>query len=204
MHRDSRFDALSKVFLSHKKKLYIVGGTSRDILLSRPYLDHDFVTDATPEEMKAFLPDANFTFARFGSVRLFMDKEEVDVTTLREEGEYKDHRHPSFIRFVTNLESDSWRRDFTINAIYLDENYTPIDFHNGLSDLANHLIRFIGDPQKRIEEDPLRILRAERFAAKLGFTLEENTKRAIEENRSLLSELNPAKIAEEEAKRNKK
>ncbi len=204
MHRDSRFDALSRVFLSHKKKLYIVGGTSRDILLSRSYTDHDFVTDATPDEMKTIIPDANFVFARFGSVRLFMDEEEVDVTTLRIEGEYKDHRHPSFIRFVTDLESDSWRRDFTINAIYLDENYTPIDFHHGLSDLKNGIIRFIGDPKKRIEEDPLRILRAERFATKLGFHLEENTKQAIEEKRGLLNELNPAKIAEEEAKRNRK
>lgn len=204
MHRDSRFDVLSRVFLSHKKKLYIVGGTSRDILLSRPYIDHDFVTDATPDEMKRIIPDANFVFARFGSVRLFMDKEEVDVTTLRIEGEYKDHRHPSFIRFVTDLESDSWRRDFTINAIYLDENYTPIDFHHGLSDLKNGIIRFIGDPRKRIEEDPLRILRAERFATKLGFRLDESTKQAIEEKRDLLNELNPAKIAEEEAKRNRK
>lgn len=204
MHRDSRFDALSRVFLSHKKKLYIVGGTSRDILLSRPYIDHDFVTDATPDEMKRIIPDANFVFARFGSVRLFIDKEEVDVTTLRIEGEYKDHRHPSFIRFVTDLESDSWRRDFTINAIYLDENYAPIDFHHGLSDLKNGIIRFIGDPRKRIEEDPLRILRAERFATKLGFRLDENTKQAIEEKRGLLNELNPAKIAEEEAKRNRK
>lgn len=201
---DSRFDFLSRLFLTKGKKLYIVGGSSRDLLLGRAYSDHDFVTDATPEEIKAFLPDANYSFARFGSIRLQMEGEEVDITTLREEGEYLDHRHPSYIRFIKDLYQDSLRRDFTINAIYLDNQYKTIDYHDGLNDLKNGLIRFIGDPRQRIEEDPLRMLRAERFAEKLHFTIENETKKAIEEKRYLLCEINPAKIEEEEKKRKAK
>ncbi len=181
----------------------MVGGCSRDLLLGRSYVDHDFVTNALPSEMKEIIPNANFAFARFGSVRMMVEGEEVDITTLRQEGEYKDHRHPSFIRFIDNLEEDSWRRDFTINALYIDKEYKVSDFHGGLMDLKNGLIRFIGDPIKRIEEDPLRILRAERFAEKLSFALEEKSRLAIESRRSLLSTLNPNKIKEEERKREK-
>lgn len=202
--RDSRFDDLVALFHLNQKRLYIVGGSTRDLLLNREYTDHDFVTDATPEEMKHFLIEADYTFSRFGSVRLKIKGEEVDITTLREEGEYLDYRHPSYIRFIKDLYKDSLRRDFTINAIYLDEEYKIIDYHNGLIDLKNHMIRFIGDPIKRIEEDPLRILRAERFAEKLHFELEANTKKAIAMKRYLLDELNPAKIAEEERKRKEK
>ncbi len=180
----------------------MVGGSSRDFLLGRQYVDHDFVTNALPSEMKEIIPEANFTFERFGSVRLVLEKEEVDITTMRLEGEYKDHRHPSFIRFIDDLEQDSLRRDFTINAIYIDKDYKIIDFHGGVDDLKNGIIRFIGDPIKRIEEDPLRILRAERFAKKLSFKIEEKSKAAIEEKRDLLQTLNPAKIGEEERKRN--
>ncbi len=203
MRNDERFDKLASLFLKHGKSLYIVGGSSRDLLLGREYSDHDFVTDALPSEMKEIIPEANFTFARFGSVRLMVDKEEVDITTLREEGEYKDHRHPSYIRFINDLEKDSYRRDFTINALYINKDYKISDFHGGLDDLRNGLIRFIGDPEKRIEEDPLRILRAERFAEKLSFKIEEKSKMAIERKRYLLSELNPDKIKEEERKRKK-
>lgn len=191
------FDLLKTIYEKNGFHLYLVGGTVRDLLLDIPVDDLDFVTDATPEEEKSFLPEANYTFAKFGSIRLTINGKEIDITTLREEGEYQDHRHPSYIRFVTDLGKDYLRRDFTINALYLDKDYQVIDFCGGLSDLQNKIIRFVGDPALRIQEDPLRICRAERFRDRLGFQIEENSQKAIEENFPLLKKLNPAKIKEE-------
>lgn len=194
------YDILKDIYKKNGYSLYIVGGTSRDLLLGNTCDDFDFVTDATPEEEEAFLTGANYHFAKYGSIHLKVNGNMVDITTLREEGDYLDHRHPGKISFVKDLSIDYKRRDFTINALYLDENYKVIDFCDGLKDLENKLIRFIGDPRKRIEEDPLRICRAERFARKLGFKIEENTLNAINEKRYLLNELNPAKLMEEEKK----
>lgn len=178
----------------------MIGGTSRDFLLEREVLDYDFVTDATPEQMKTFLENANYRFEKFGTVRLKIDNEHIDITTLRKEDNYSDFRHPGKITFTKKLEEDYVRRDFTINAIYIDENYKIIDLCCGISDLNNKIIRFIGDPSTRIKEDPLRILRGERFAYKLGFKIEKNTLDAMNENRGLLEKLNPEKIKEENAK----
>ena len=200
MPMDERFAKYAELFRKHGFHLYMAGGTSRDYLLGLPYTDFDFVTDATPEEEKAFLPNAQYSFAKFGSIKIYEDGVEVDITTLREEGDYVDHRHPKSITFIKDLETDSKRRDFTINAIYIDVDGKIYDYHNGLKDLRSKLIRFIGDPNKRIEEDPLRIMRAERFAKKLGFEIEEETRFAIESKRGLLSLLNPEKIKMERLK----
>jgi tRNA nucleotidyltransferase (CCA-adding enzyme) len=198
---DATFEKLKAIYRQAGYRLYIVGGTTRDLLLNRSYSDWDFVTDATPSEEKAFLPAADFTFAKYGSVKLHPGtSHEVDLTTLRVEGAYDDFRHPSFIQFVKDPRQDYVRRDFTINALYLDENYHLLDFCGGYADLKAKIIRFVGDPSKRVQEDPLRILRAERFAQVLGFTFEEKTKQAIEENRSLLAKLNPEKVKEERRK----
>ena len=194
------FTKLVSIFKENGYRLYMIGGTTRDYLLGLDVFDFDFVTDATPEEIKAFLPDADFTFAKFGSVRVKVDGVKVDVTTLRVEEDYEDFRHPGKIRFVKSLEEDYVRRDFTINAIYIDENFEVIDPSHGLDDLKNKTIRFIGDPEKRIKEDPLRILRAKRFANKLGFKIEEKSQKAIEKLSYLLDKLNPDKIKEEERK----
>lgn len=181
--------------------LFIVGGTSRDLLLGERPSDFDFVTSATPDQERLFLPEADYSFAKFGSIKLKANGVEVDITTFREEGEYKDFRHPSYIRFIDSPERDSMRRDFTINALYMDKDGNVLDFHNGLQDLRGRLIRFIGDPRARIEEDPLRILRAERFAKRLGFTIEDQTKEAMDELRPLLKKLNPFKVKQEMEKR---
>lgn len=191
------FDKIAILFNNNGYRLYMVGGATRDYLLERPILDYDFVTDATPDEMKKFLKDANFTFAKFGTVSMKVNGIKVDITTLRIEGDYVDYRHPSKVIFTKSTKEDYVRRDFTINALYVDEEYNIIDYCGGLNDLNNKLIRFIGDPVRRIKEDPLRILRAERFASKLGFKIEENTKKAIEENRHLIDELNPQKVQTE-------
>lgn len=198
--QDLQFDELSRRFKEHGFSLYIIGGTSRDLLLGREFLDRDYCTDATPKDMRLFLSEANFVFANFGSVRYPSSFGEVDITTLREEGEYLDHRHPSKITFVKDTKLDYLRRDFTVNAIYLDEDYKIIDYCGGMDDLHNKVIRFIGEAKKRVEEDPLRILRAERFSKVLGFEIEPNSQRAMDEGRSLLKLLNPAKVEEERKK----
>ena len=191
------FDSVALIFNRHGYRLYMVGGATRDYLLDRPILDYDFVSDATPEEMKTFLPDADYTFSKFGTVRIKVNRVKVDITTLRIEDEYVDYRHPSKVVFTKDIKKDYVRRDFTINAIYMDEEYNIIDYCGGLNDLNNKLIRFIGDPDKRIKEDPLRILRAERFEKKLGFKIEDETFKAIERNRHLIEELNPQKVEAE-------
>lgn len=178
----------------------MIGGTSRDFLLGRDYEDRDFVTDATPEQERAFLPNAEYQFAKYGSIKVHVAGMKVDITTLRVEGEYNDHRHPSSIEFVKDISLDYKRRDFTINAIYIDEAYQVHDFANGIDDLNSGIIRFIGDPKKRIEEDPLRIIRCERFASTLDFEIEDETLKALEDNKYLLEELNPEKIKEEKRK----
>ena len=192
--------AYARLYKEHGHVLYAIGGTSRDALLGFVPSDFDFVTDATPEESKAFLSEADYAFAKFGSIKTKRDGLEIDITTFREEGAYLDFRHPSFVRFVSSPEIDSARRDFTVNALYLDEQGNVLDFHNGLSDLKNGTIRFIGDPAQRIQEDPLRILRAERFARRLGFQIDPLSQKAIDENRHLLAKLNPEKVKSEAKK----
>lgn len=198
--RIEAFDFLKDVFSKNGFHLYVVGGTVRDFLLGKEITDLDFVTDATPEEEMKFIPEADFTFKKFGAVRYPYKGKHIDITTLRQEGEYNDSRHPSKVTFVKDPELDYVRRDFTINAMYLDEEYKVIDFSSGQEDLKKKLIRFIGDPVKRIEEDPLRIARAERFAKSLGFEIEEKTLQAIKDKRDLLEKLNPEKLKEEERK----
>lgn len=191
---------LANLFEKYGFSLYIIGGTSRDYLLGRPVDDYDFVTDATPDEMKEFLENADYTFSKFGTIRLSLYGRKVDIVTLRTEGEYADYRHPKMIKYIRRIEEDYVRRDFTINALYIDKKFNVFDFCGGLQDLKNGIIRLIGDPEKRIREDPLRILRAERFAKKLGFVIDEHTLKAINNNRHLLKELNPDKVREEQNK----
>ena len=194
------FQFYAALFKKHGHVLYAIGGTSRDILLGLKPKDYDFATDSTPEEIQEFLPDGDYSFARYGSIKEKRQGAEIDITTFREEGEYRDFRHPSYVRFVSSPEKDSWRRDFTVNALYLGTSGGVLDFHGGLEDLKNKTIRFIGDPEKRIQEDPLRILRAERFARRLGFRIDPLSQKAIEENRPLLSKLNPEKVKSEAEK----
>ena len=198
--RIEAFDFLKDLFRKNGFRLYVVGGTVRDFLLGKEITDLDFVTDATPEDEMKFIPEGDFTFKKFGAVRYPFKGKHIDITTLRQEGEYNDSRHPSNVIFVKDPKLDYVRRDFTVNAMYLDEDYSVIDFSTGQDDLKKKLIRFIGDPYKRIEEDPLRIARAERFAKTLGFEIEEKTQQAIKDKRDLLGKLNPEKLKEEQRK----
>ena len=194
------FKFLDKLFKENGFFIFEVGGSVRDEILGLEVFDFDFATDATPEEMIKFLPDANDTFAKYGCIKYKGEHGRAEITTFRVEESYDDFRHPTKIRFVKSLEEDYLRRDFTINAIYKDIDGKIYDPSNGVSDIKSKLIRFIGDPEKRIKEDPLRILRAKRFASKLGFEIEPETKKAMEKLAYLVEKLNPDKIKEEERK----
>ena len=194
------FTYLDKLFKENGFSIFEVGGSVRDEILGLEFTDFDFATDATPEEMMKFLPNANDTFAKYGCIKYKGEYGRAEITTFRVEESYDDFRHPTKIRFVKSLEEDYLRRDFTINAIYKDIDGKIYDPSNGVSDIKNKLIRFIGDPEKRIKEDPLRILRAKRFASKLVFEIEPETKKAMEKLAYLVEKLNPDKIKEEERK----
>lgn len=188
------FANLADIYAKYGYKLYLVGGSVRDYLLKLPTNDLDLCSDATPDETREFLPEANYRFAKFGTVSFHYDIYKIEVTTLRVEDEYLDSRHPQKIRFVRSVEEDYLRRDFTINALYLDRHMRVYDFCGGLKDLKAKQIRMIGDPQKRIEEDPLRILRALRFKLKLDFEIEESLDEVLKSNLHLLEKLNSDKI----------
>lgn len=191
------FSKLFNLFYDNRRSLFMVGGTVRDYLLGIELFDMDVVTDATPNQMKEFLPEADFTFAKFGSVKLKIDDMKFDITTLRKESNYEDSRHPNRVVFCRSLEEDVLRRDFTINGLYMDNNLKIYDFVNGQVDLENKLIKTIGKADKRIKEDPLRIVRALRFAIEFSFSIDEDLQNAIDNNKDLLKKLNPLKIEEE-------
>ena len=194
------FKFLDKTFKENGFSIFEVGGSVRDEILGLDVFDFDFATNATPEEMMKFLPNANDTFAKYGCIKYKGEHGRAEITTFRVEEKYDDFRHPTKIRFVNSLNEDYLRRDFTINAIYKDIDGNIYDPAGGVEDIKKQLIRFIGDPERRIKEDPLRILRGKRFAAKLGFEIEPETAKAMEKLSYLLEKLNPDKIKEEERK----
>ena len=161
----------------------------------------DAVTDATPEEMKSFLIKADYTFAKMGSIKYKNENGvKFDITTLRLETGYKDSRHPSHVQFVKNPKIDVNRRDFTINGLYLNKNLDVIDYVNGVKDIDSKIIRMIGNPDVRLKEDPLRIIRAIRFAIDLDFEIDEELEKSIINNVKLLEKLNIDKIKQDLAK----
>ena len=194
------FAFLNQKFKENGFSIFEVGGSVRDSILGLDVYDFDFATNATPEEMMKFLPDTKDTFAKYGCIKYKGEFGRAEITTFRKEEKYDDFRHPTEIKFVKTLEEDSCRRDFTINAIYRDIDGKIYDPTGGVKDIKKKVIRFIGDPETRIKEDPLRILRAKRFATKLGFEIEPNSLKAMEKLNYLLEKLNPEKIKEEERK----
>ena len=159
---------------------YYVGGCVRDRLLGRPVHDWDVTTAALPEEVMALFEHCVPTGIRHGTVTVFLDGAQAEVTTFRTEGVYLDGRHPSEVRFVRTLAEDLSRRDFTINAMAMDADGNVTDLFGGRDDLARRCIRCVGDPEKRFREDALRMLRAYRFSAQLGFALDAATAGAVE------------------------
>ena len=201
---DNRLDAfksLADLFDKHGYKLYLVGGTVRDYLLGLPLSDMDAVTDATPVEIIKFLPDADTTFAHLGSLK-YKDESGVkfDITTLREESGYLDSRHPSKVTFVKDPKDDYQRRDFTVNAMYMDKDLKIYDFCGGQQDLKDRVLRMVGNPDQRLKEDPLRILRAIRFHLMYDLKIDDKLMEAMRDRFYLLKNITDAKIESEMAK----
>lgn len=177
--------AFSDVFVKNGYKLYIVGGAVRDYLLNIENSDYDFCTDALPEDVIGMFSAVIPTGIKHGTVTVLFKGNSFEVTTFRTESSYSDKRHPDNVSFVSSLEEDLSRRDFTVNAFAAnccDGNI--IDLFNGKEDLDNKIIRAIGNPRERFEEDALRLLRLARFCSKLGFHSDEKTLKEA----SLLSE----------------
>ena len=191
--RIEAFLSLNELFSSRGFSLYLVGGTVRDYLLEIELDDLDVVTDALPNDMEKFLKGADFSFKKFGSVRFKQNGFKFD-TTMRKEAGYIDYRHPNQIEFCSSLEIDVLRRDFTINGLYMDKNLSVIDYVGGVKDLNNKIIRTIGNPDRRIKEDPLRILRAIRFMVEFNFDIDDELLKAIDNNKELLNKINVEKI----------
>ena len=188
---------LLKELTSHDYKAYIVGGFVRDYLLGRESQDIDVCTNATPKEIKEVFEDSFLPTEDYGSVVVNKYGVRFEITTFRKEFSYQDHRKPVEIQYIDDLYQDLLRRDFTINAICIDENGEVIDFLGGRDDLDRKLIRTIGDADDRFQEDALRILRAIRFATVLDFQLDASVSSAILETRHLLSELSYQRKKEE-------
>lgn len=159
---------------------YVVGGCVRDSILGRRPDDWDITTSARPEQVKALFARTVDTGLKHGTVTVLMDKEGFEVTTYRLDGDYEDGRHPKEVSFTASLKEDLKRRDFTINAMAYHPDRGLVDLFRGMDDMADKVIRCVGDPLERFQEDALRILRAVRFSAQLGFSIEEKTRRGIE------------------------
>ena len=186
-----------RVLEDHGYEAFVVGGCVRDSLLGRNPNDWDITTSALPLQVKALFRRTIDTGLKHGTVTILMDGEPFEVTTYRVDGEYLDGRHPSEVTFTASLQEDLQRRDFTINAMAYSEKKGLQDLFGGLPDLEKGLIRAVGDPAKRFGEDALRIMRAVRFAAQLGYEVEEDTVQAMKELAPTLSKISAERIAAE-------
>lgn len=178
---------------------YAVGGCVRDSLLGKTPNDWDITTSAKPEDMKSVFADFHCidTGIKHGTVTVVIDGEPLEITTFRLDGEYEDNRHPKSVTFTSDLGADLGRRDFTVNAMAYSKKTGTVDLFGGQNDLKNKIIRCVGDPDRRFNEDALRILRALRFASALDFEIEEKTAQSLLKNRALLGNISEERIAKE-------
>jgi poly(A) polymerase len=176
---------------------YFAGGSVRDMLLGKAPQDYDIATDAHPEAIQKIFPRTVEVGAEFGVILVVLEGDPFEVATFRYDGPYLDGRRPSEVRFAS-LKEDILRRDFTINGMMYDPAEDQvIDLVGGRDDLGRRLVRAIGDPRERFREDRLRMIRAARFAAGLGFTIEENTFKAIEAEARTVTQISWERIGEE-------
>lgn len=168
---------------------YFVGGSVRDTILGLPIHDVDIASSAYPQEIKKIFKKTVDTGIEHGTVMVLYNKKGYEITTFRTESGYQDYRRPDKVEFVRSLDEDLKRRDFTINAFAMRENGEVTDLFDGLEDIQKRLIRAVGNPNERFNEDALRMMRAVRFASKLDFDIEEKTMSAIKENSHLLDKI---------------
>lgn len=178
---------------------YAVGGCVRDSLLGKTPHDWDMCTNALPEEICESFKDFHVieTGLKHGTVTVRIEHNSIEITTYRTDGEYIKHRKPEQVKFVSNLEEDLSRRDFTINALAFSEKSGIVDLFGGVEDLKNGVIRCVGKSERRFDEDALRILRALRFSSTYAFEIEENTSLAIHKMKDLLLEISHERVREE-------
>ncbi len=195
---------MEKVIYNVLKKLedsnyesYIVGGYVRDKLLGKKGFDIDITTKARPKEVLELFPEYDVKLHDYGNVSFEIDNYKFDITTFRKDIKYEDNRKPERVEYIDSFEEDLLRRDFTINSICINVNDKIIDLHNGRKDLKKRIIRSIGDPDFKVEEDALRILRAVRFASLFKFNIEDSLKKAIIKNKNLLKNLSYERKREE-------
>ena len=180
---------LLKEINSHGYTAYIVGGYPRDLYLNRESLDIDICTNATPKDLRDIFGDIMLPKENYGSVTVIKNKIRFEITTFRRDIKYENNRTPLEIEYINDLEADLKRRDFTINTLCIDSDGNTIDLLDGKEDLDNKLIKIVGDPDVKLMEDSLRILRAIRFAVTLNFHLDEELKKSIKKYKYLLKNL---------------
>ncbi len=189
-----------KLILNHFKEsgyeAFCVGGAVRDSIMGNEPGDWDITTNATPNEITNIFKNYKIieTGIKHGTVTVIIDKKPYEITTYRIDGEYEDNRHPGNVIFTRNLKDDLARRDFTVNAIAYNPDAGIVDFYDGQGHIYNSIIKTVGDPDKRFNEDGLRIMRALRFAATLGFEIDCETASAIHRNKDLLKNISAERI----------
>lgn len=192
-------DTILNKIEEHGFEAYIVGGYVRDRIMGAESEDIDITTSARPEDIKNIFSEYRVveTGINHGTITVFFDDVSIEITTFRTESSYKDNRHPDKVIYCSNLNDDLKRRDFTINALCMDKNGQITDLLGGRNDLESKVIRAIGKPEERFNEDALRILRALRFSSVLGFSIEEDTASAIHKCKNLVLNVSKERIAAE-------
>lgn len=189
-----KVDYIIDQLMKHGFEAYAVGGCVRDSILGKEPEDWDITTSAKPEEVKKIFHRTIDTGILHGTVTVMLEKEGYEVTTYRIDGEYEDNRHPKEVEFTSNLTEDLRRRDFTINAMAYNKKDGMVDIFGGLKDLEDGIIRCVGSARDRFDEDALRILRAIRFSAQLGFEIDKETLEAIKVKKEHLKNISAERI----------
>lgn len=191
---------LFKIFKEHDYQLYLVGGCVRDFLMQQDFDDYDMTTSATPKQMMDIAEKYHIkvipTGLKHGTLTFILNHIHIEITTFRCEKLYENNRFPKEIIFTTSLEEDVKRRDFTMNAIAMDENQL-YDYFHGEQDIKDKIIRCVGNPEQRFDEDALRILRCLRFSFKLDFAIEKTTWNALQKKAILLNNISNERIRDE-------
>ena len=183
-----------KTITDNGYEAYFVGGCVRDGLLGRECFDIDITTSALPTDIQAMFKNTLPTGIKHGTITVISDGNPIEITTYRKEDGYRDSRHPENVSFVSTLNDDLARRDFTINALAYSTGPNIIDLFNGMKDLKNQIIKAVGNPEKRFSEDALRIIRAYRFASVLGFSIEEKTANAALKSAEKISKISGERV----------
>lgn len=192
-------ETILQALTSAGHEAFCVGGAIRDCVMGITPGDWDITTSAKPDETKEIFQSYKTieTGLKHGTLTVLINKKPFEITTYRIDGKYDDNRHPVNVEFTKNLQEDLARRDFTINALAYNPSVGLVDFYSGQTHIYNSIIKTVGDPEKRFCEDGLRIMRALRFSAVLGFQIEEETKKAIHKNKDLLKNISAERLATE-------